>query len=92
MDSERQGMEDPQVGDRELQAITARSKGTRTIAMTIQVDPGSLRAVSHGVQKPEVAKLSQIAPRVSPRGSSSERADPSSPKLFRAKRSDAGWL
>ena len=31
-------MEDAQVGDRELQATTDRKKGTRTTAMTIQVD------------------------------------------------------
>ena len=36
-------MEDAQVGDRELQATTDISKGTRTTAMTIQFDFGGLR-------------------------------------------------
>ena len=39
-------MEDAQVGDRELQAITEMNKCTRTIAMTVQVDLGSFRATS----------------------------------------------
>ena len=39
-------MEDAQVGDRELQATTERNKCTRTTAMTVQVDLGSLRAAS----------------------------------------------
>ena len=37
-------MEDAEVGDRELQVTTNRNKGTRTTAMTIQVDLGRLRA------------------------------------------------
>ena len=41
--SANEEMEDAQVGDRELQATTDRNKGTRTTAMTIQVDPGRLR-------------------------------------------------
>lgn len=38
-------MEDAQVGDWELpvQVTTERNKGTRTTAVTIQIDPGSLR-------------------------------------------------
>ena len=42
--SAHQGMEDTQVGDRELQDTTFRNKRTRTTAMTIQVDLGHLRA------------------------------------------------
>ena len=42
--SAHQGMEDAEVGDRELQVTTNRNKGTRTTAMTIQVDLGRLRA------------------------------------------------
>ena len=38
-----EGMEDARVDDREPQATTDRNKGTRTTAMTIQVDVGSLR-------------------------------------------------
>ena len=37
-------MEDAQVGDRELLATADRNKGTRTAAMTIQVDLGRSRA------------------------------------------------
>ena len=44
--SAHQRMEDAQVGERELQATTERYKYTRTIAMTVQVDLGSLRAAS----------------------------------------------
>ena len=39
-----QGMEDAQVGDRELQATTDRNKGMRTTAVTIPVDLGRWRA------------------------------------------------
>ena len=44
--SAHQRKEDDQVGDRELQATTERKKCTRTTAMTVQVDLGSLRAAS----------------------------------------------
>ena len=37
-------MKDAQDGDRELQATNDRKKGTRTTAMTIQVDLGRLKA------------------------------------------------
>ena len=42
--SAHRGMEDAQVGDRELHTTTDRNKGTRTATMTIQVGPGRLRA------------------------------------------------
>ena len=42
--SAHQGMEDAQVGDRELQATTDTNVGTRTIAMAYQVGLSRLRA------------------------------------------------
>ena len=42
--STHEGTENAPVGDRELQATADRNKGTRTTAMTIEVDPGRLRA------------------------------------------------
>ena len=58
--SAHQGMEDDQVGDRELQATTNRYEGTRTNAKTIQVDLGRSRAARIAwSEKPEFLKLSR---------------------------------
>lgn len=43
--SAHQGTEGAQVGDRGLQATTEGHSGTRTTAMMIQIDSGSLTAV-----------------------------------------------
>ena len=60
-------MEDAQVGDRELQAITGINKCTRTTAMAVQVDLGSLRADRMAwSEKTRVRQnLAEIATRVS---------------------------
>ena len=42
--SAHQRVDDAQVGDRELQVTAERNKSTRTTAMTVQLDIGSLRA------------------------------------------------
>ena len=62
-----EGMEDAQVGDRELQATTDRNKGTRTTAMTIQVDLGSLRParIRWGEKSRVPQNRAEIATRVS---------------------------
>jgi len=87
-------MEDAQVGDRELQAITEMNKCTRTIAMTVQVDLGSFRATSTTWSTEPWARQSwsEIATRVSWGASSLERAYPTWTEAIRAKPSDAGWL
>ena len=58
-------MEDAQVCDRELQATTDRDEGTRTTAMTIQVDLGLLRAAR--IAWSEKTDLVKIEPESQPR-------------------------
>ena len=82
-------MEDTRVADRELQATIDGKKATRTTAMTIQVDPGSLRAINIRVERktPSSLKLVKIAPRVGPPATSHQSSvllEPIEPVLSQA--------
>ena len=76
--SAHEGMEDAQVGDREPHATTDRNKGTRTTAMTIQVDLSSLKPArkSWGEKSRVAQNRADVATRVRWSASSAERPYP----------------